>query len=514
MNAAVRGKGWALALIALLCAFAFLGSRPIWDPDEGRYSNVALMMLDTGNWLDLARHYETGHWTKPPLTYWLAASSMKAFGVSPWAARLPVALAYLACVLCVALAARRLWPGAGALGGLVYATMALPVLAAQVLTTDFVLAAFQVAAMCAFVEARFGPRRHAQGALLAMWALFALAFMAKGPPALLPLLAVIAMQWLAPMEKPLRWPSWLAGVAVFALLASPWFWFVIGRHDGLLAYFLGTEVVARVAGDMDRNGQWYGWLAVYAPTLLLGALPWTPALLRWCAGLRERLRRWRDAERRQADASMLLLALWVALPLAVFCLARSRLPLYVLPLFAPLALIVAGQRRAEGRGWPKAGLLVAWLALLVALRFGMSVFPTHKDASAWADAIRERTDAPVDEVVFVEDMARYGLHLYLGAQIEKVSLAPGGRVGFMPGVDGDLAEELDEHDHAATLWIARAEQMPEIDETAARLGWRVETLGAPYQGRAMFRVHRQAWAAASADREIEEWPETKESPLP
>jgi hypothetical protein len=38
-----------------------LGSRGIWDPDEGRYTNVALTMLDSGNWGDPMRNGDTGH---------------------------------------------------------------------------------------------------------------------------------------------------------------------------------------------------------------------------------------------------------------------------------------------------------------------------------------------------------------------------------------------------------------------------------------------------------------------
>jgi 4-amino-4-deoxy-L-arabinose transferase-like glycosyltransferase len=39
-----------VALFALATTFAFLGLRGIWDPDEGRYTNVALNMIDSGDW--------------------------------------------------------------------------------------------------------------------------------------------------------------------------------------------------------------------------------------------------------------------------------------------------------------------------------------------------------------------------------------------------------------------------------------------------------------------------------
>ena len=88
-------RSYWLVSIACLLAFAFLGTRGVWDPDEGRYTNVALVMLDSGDWLSPMRNAETGHWTKPPMTYWLIAAIVATFGQTPWAARLPIALAYL-----------------------------------------------------------------------------------------------------------------------------------------------------------------------------------------------------------------------------------------------------------------------------------------------------------------------------------------------------------------------------------------------------------------------------------
>ena len=201
LNACAREEIiWCSGATAALnqLAFGLMGTRAIWDPDEGRYTNVALTMLDTGNFVDLSRHHETGHWTKPPVTYWAIAASIAAFGPHPWSARLPAALAFLACTWLAWRVARRLQPGSENMAALAYATMLLPFGAANLITTDFVLAAFQGLAMWAWVESRFGAHERAGRWLLLMWVGFAAAFMTKGPPALLPLLAVVAMMWLAP----------------------------------------------------------------------------------------------------------------------------------------------------------------------------------------------------------------------------------------------------------------------------------------------------------------------------
>ncbi len=76
-----------LALFALLAilAFAFQGSRGLWGTDEGRYTNVALRMLNTGDYLVPSLSDDHPLFSKPPLTYWSIAASIHAFGRSEWA---------------------------------------------------------------------------------------------------------------------------------------------------------------------------------------------------------------------------------------------------------------------------------------------------------------------------------------------------------------------------------------------------------------------------------------------
>ena len=126
MPASPRRTGRWIALLAIVLAFGLLGLRGIWDPDEGRYTNVAMHMLDRGDWVYPHRSDEVGHWTKPPLTYWAIAGSVATFGRNPGAARLPAALAFLLCTWRVWRSARRLVPGGEDQAALAFATMAMP----------------------------------------------------------------------------------------------------------------------------------------------------------------------------------------------------------------------------------------------------------------------------------------------------------------------------------------------------------------------------------------------------
>ncbi len=484
----LRRTTW-LIVLALVLAFGFLGTRGIWDPDEGRYTNVALTMLDSGNWIDPMRNADIGHWTKPPVTYWLIAASVAVFGQTPWAARLPVALAYLACMWLVWRITRHLARGSEPLAVVVYATMLLPFGAGHLVTTDFVLAAFQALAMYGFVLFRFDLSRPPQHGLALMWLGFALGFMTKGPPVLVPLSACVLLHWLVPRPTPCHWRWHLAGIALFFALALPWFALVSFRHDGLLAYFLGAEVVDRFASNrFERNGQWYGWITVYLPTLVVGTLPWTASLWRWLRALPAQFGVRPTGRFGEDRAAALFLVLWVLVPLLVFCLARSRLPLYVLPLFVPLAIAVAATRRAQGLGLPRWRWLLVWVALLLCLRLAGAHFPTHKDASIWAEAIRTR--APhATEVIFVEDMARYGLHLHLGVEVEKVSITARSRPRFNPPDDEALWDEIKETGHEVGLiYVTKQAAWAEVERVINAHGYITRALGEPFQGRIIFEV--------------------------
>lgn len=484
-----KHPGAWVAALAVMLAFTLLGSRGIWEPDEGRYTNVAVNMVESGDWLNPRRNDDIGHWTKPPLTYWAVASSLSVFGLNPWAARLPVALSYLLCAWLTWRIARRLAPGTEAGAAAIYTMMLLPFSASQFVTTDYLLAACETTAVWVFIEARWGARRTSLWLAL-MWAALALAFLTKGPPGLLPLPAMLLFDWMMPQGRSILW--W-PGIVLFLALSLPWYIVVIIDNPGLLGHFVGDEVVRRVATDgFRRHGEWYGWFTVYVPTLLLGSAPWTPTLLRCVGVLPGAIRQWRGLG--CVDAATVLLATWVLLSLLIFCLSLSRLPLYILPLFVPLAILAAMQRRREGRpilpAWP---WLLAWVLMLLSIKLVAAFLPTHKNAAEWAQAIQERSIVPVHEVIFVDDMSRYGLRLHLGAEVEKVSLYPLSSEPrfFNPVYDEDVLTELREAEaEPGAIWVCRQAAWSEVRAYIASLGYRAVPLGAPHRDRIIFRVER------------------------
>ena len=422
---------WLLLAASIVLAFSFQGTRGLWDPDEGRYTNVALEMMRSGDYFTPHRHHETMHVTKPPVTYWAIAASASSFGKNEWAFRAPMAIAFIITVLLVyelgkSFAPRRPW-----LPALIYLASPIPMLATSAITTDTLLACAETAAVMAYAKYRFSDKNGRW--LDVMWAIFGLAFMIKGPPALLPLMAIIVWEWKISRLRALFRP---VGLGLFVLLGFTWFAAITYRNPELLTYFFGHEVVERIASaNHHRHGQWYGGFLVYLPTLALGALPWLGIVI-W--------RKWVTHEQAAPPDSSKFLWLWLLLPLGVFIFARSRLPFYVLPLFIPISLLLGQYLEHVEIRKKHVFLTFIWLAALIATKALIAYAPSDQDARQLSREIAPLLPGKAGELVFIDTKASYGLHFYLGAEIEKISISDlvGPQLPSDAEYDQDLKSEL------------------------------------------------------------------------
>lgn len=389
-------------------------------------------MVKTGEWITPQIGY-TPHFTKPPLTYWLIASGLSMFGMNEWGARFAHAVAFALTAIVVALLGKRMWGHReGILAGAIYATSLTPFIAGNIVTADTILACFETLAVGSFWMSVTGRNsRRSFFWTLAMWGFFGLAFLTKGPAGLVPLGAVVVFILVAKnVRRPSR-ASTLTGLAVFACTALPWFAVVVARHKGLLSYFVLHEFVGRVfTGEQHRYSSWFGPIQVYVPVLTLGALPWSalwPSLLRRSRPAVFTLSRWSSLRSRP---KALFLGLWFSLPLLIFVLSSSRLYLYVLPLFVPLALVtthslakqfprlIAEKYRLTGRPALAIGILVLFL---VSTKWILAYVPVNKDTRAmWygiRDTIREKAGDSPYEIATVH--ASYdGLAFYSDSNVE------------------------------------------------------------------------------------------------
>jgi len=127
----------AVLVVVVVVRLATLGAYPLMDTTEARYAEIARKMLETGDWVMPQFDYGVPFWGKPPLSTWLSAAAMAAFGSSEFAARLPSFLLLLGCGALVHRLAATRGGGDQALWTLaVFAGTALVFVAAGAVMTD------------------------------------------------------------------------------------------------------------------------------------------------------------------------------------------------------------------------------------------------------------------------------------------------------------------------------------------------------------------------------------------
>jgi 4-amino-4-deoxy-L-arabinose transferase len=326
----ILARPWRL--LGLFCLFIVLplGFRALWIPDESRYAEIAREMAERGNWV-VPQLLGLDYFEKPAGGYWFTAFSQALFGENLFASRLPVALATGLSPVAVGLLAQRMRhnPRKTWIAVLVYLSCGLVAGLALYITLDPQLALWLNLALLAFHVAITTPvpRRRA-GAWVLLGLACGMGFLTKGFVAwLVPVLvAAPYMLWQRRLPELLRHGPLAVLAAV--LVAAPWALAVHRQAPDFWNFFFWNEHVRRFAAANAQHSQPF-WF--YLPVLALGCLPWLGLLVPTL----------RDAWREKRDPRLGFLLIWLLLPLVFFSLTRGKLAPYILPCFAPLALLLA-----------------------------------------------------------------------------------------------------------------------------------------------------------------------------
>ena len=196
---------WPALILLILVASALLFPNlayPLIEPDEGRYAEIPREMLATGDWL-VPRFHGEPYLDKPPLFYWMCASSYAVFGLHDWAARLVPAVAALLTIIMTFVFGTRLLGTRVAFLGTSVLTLSLGFLyCGRFLVLDSVLTMFVVASLFA-AHLAFGEERWRSGWWFVSAVACGLGVMTKGPVAFV-LLAppVVGHAWLSGRARP------------------------------------------------------------------------------------------------------------------------------------------------------------------------------------------------------------------------------------------------------------------------------------------------------------------------
>ncbi len=351
------------SLILLILAvpyFVNLGKSALWDGNETFYAETPREMLQTGDYLAPMFNYEPRP-QKPPLSYWLVLLSYKVVGIREVGVRLPGAVAVAGTLLFAYGMARTLFSTRAALlaAAILATTLRLFVLARK-LPIDILLIFWLTGAAYFFMRSVIKESR--RDCFLAY--LFAgLGFMTKGPVA-----------WAIPGLSIILWSLWarrfklrafhpLAGTAILAAVALPWYlWTYIHHGWTYITDFFLQDNLARFALDIRGpvRGPWY-FCGVYFTDFF----PWS--LLSIAAAIHLWMER--KALRPQNALAYGFPLFWCAVTFLLFSVSKNKQEYYIAPLYPLAAVLLAGitDRNLPERERIPGGLRTGWTVLFCAV---------------------------------------------------------------------------------------------------------------------------------------------------
>nr|WP_242482365.1 glycosyltransferase family 39 protein [Thiocystis violacea] len=339
-----------LVLVIALSFFWQLGAVPLYDLDEGAFTEATREMLDTGNFITPHKDGEP-RYDKPVLIYWAQAASVKALGFDEFALRLPSAIAATLWVLALWLFVRaRIDSATATVAGLVM-TLCLQVsLIGKAAVADALLNLF--IALTFFEIYRYYLQPDPKRDRAYIWRAYlwmGLGFLTKGPVALFFPVVVSFLffltelrfskaglktfsRWFRAVFAPIGW-------LIFLLVAGPWYLAVyLDDGEGFFRSFFLEHNLGRFGGAMQGHSGFPGYYLAILPLILLPFTGWFLSLFK----------RYRSAVQDPLDR---FLWIWFLVVLVFFSFSGTKLPHYLLYGAVPLFILMAKHRNALTNPW-------------------------------------------------------------------------------------------------------------------------------------------------------------------
>ncbi len=331
-----------------------LTSIPLFDVDEGAFSEATREMLSSGIWsatyLDGEPRYD-----KPILTYWIQAFFVSLFGLNEFGLRLHSVIASLCWGSAIYYFSREFINQKSAQAALlIFCSTLWVTVIGRAATADAILNCF--IALCFFDIYRYQTYQHKKY-IYRTWLWLSLGMLTKGPvAAAIPFIA--SAVWFMSQKQHRLWFSAIfnpLGWLILALILVPWLYMVWQEQgSGFFYGFLVDHNLNRFSDTKEgHGGQWFYYFVVL-PLIILPYSGFLPMLIRQFKALWQR-----PLER--------LLILWFVVVFILVSVSQTQLPHYVLYGVTPLIILFAKYRQLLARQSWQLVFPVLFFAIQIAL---------------------------------------------------------------------------------------------------------------------------------------------------
>jgi len=322
---------WLLATLGILILvsfFAGLSLIPLFDVDEGAFSEATREMMVSKNYLTTYLNGEP-RFDKPILIYWLQFAAVKLFGLNEFAFRFPSAVAGTAWAALIFWFVRKESGNSQAFLATAMMVQSLQVMViAKAAIADGVL-------NCLIAMTMFALLHHyktgSKTALHLAFAAMGFGMLTKGPIAIIiPFMVTFLFsmlegrikQWFGMIFNPI-------GILLFLLIALPWY-LLEYRDQGMdfINGFFFKHNINRFNSSLEGHS---GSLFYYLPVILIGMMPFTGFFLTVLFKMKTLI----------TNSTNRFLLIWFGFVFLFFSLSGTKLPHYMIYGYTPLFILMA-----------------------------------------------------------------------------------------------------------------------------------------------------------------------------
>jgi 4-amino-4-deoxy-L-arabinose transferase-like glycosyltransferase len=379
-------KNFILLLIVVVPLF-FLGlsNHGLWSADEPRVAEIGREMALTNNWA-VPTLNQKPFLEEPPLYYGSLALTFKVFGeASDKVARIPSALFAFAGVIVAFFIANFLFgPRVALLSGIILATAEEYFRVAHWVIVDGALTFFVISAMGLFIAGYLSEsNRKKLLYYLLLYVSCSLAFFTKGFIGIvIPGLSILVFLIVEKnLKEILKMRLWL-GILMFIVMALPWFialWhqggteylniFLLHNHlQRFLPASMGKSISLSVSG---HHHPFYYYMIEFP----VGFLPWSILLIPVFSHAFSKAGKFHGP----SEKGRLFAKCWFFVGIIFLSIASTKRTLYLLPIFAPLAILTALYIDHTLGSHPlnRSGKVFIWIFGILLLAMGLGLTPIY-----------------------------------------------------------------------------------------------------------------------------------------